>query len=243
MPESQDITDKITTRYLPKAILTVYERQKKVDGYSGYDDSHYYLESRPVLADGTPGAARPVSKALMAKIASTFTAESGGIPHGPLPDNLLFADVRAGHEKYVWWTPPGPRNLYFSERLEMKDGVYLMPGTVYMVRSKSLYVYAFRGNKPSPNRRLLYGPFFNYGNEHHMCLGNATATLRTDPTWNDLLKYWETLFWNSVNSHTTCNPMKKGYNLIVALKDAMQKPFDTSLLNESKSTLKDLLSR
>lgn len=242
MRKAKDITTDLRIRYEPRCVLTIYERKNKSETYYPRDEHpRFHLESRPVLKDGTTGAARPVTKALISKIAATFKAEGEHIPHGAMPENILYADARQGHEKYIWWTPPGVRTLFFSEGLGMADGPYHMPGTIYMVKGTTLYVYAFHGRKPAQRKRLLYGPFFNYSGSHTICLGNATAKLPDEPTWEDILRHWETLFWNSVNSHTTCNPMKEGHNLTVALKDATDKPFDTTLLNESKDTLEDLL--
>ena len=230
----RDITTAIQRRFTPKAILTVY-----TSGGHGDLPLEYYLETRPVSPKGVPGAAVPVSLEFMRSFASAFRDTAEKRPYGPLPGNLLYADPRQGRERYVWWTPPGVRTLHFVPELGLEDGRYHMPGVVYSVTERTLSIFAFQGTRPGRNAPLLMGPFFNYYDDGHVCLGNARDPLPAEPRWEDVLSHWERLFWNSVNSHLICNPVDG--NLVVLLKDAVREPFDLTACRPSGVTLNDLL--
>lgn len=231
-----NITEDITAKYAPKVALIVYQTNE------GYEKKSF-LECRPIKENGTLGVARPVSRKFMIELTKAFVIEEkdGNSPYGPMPENILAVDTRLGSERFVWWTPPGPRSQYFKDDLSMKDGQYNMPGCIYLVQRQSLYVFCFEGNRPDPAKKLLFGPFFNYYDDGRICLGSAKTDYPKDLTWKNIQKYWETLFWNSANAHMICNPMKEGINLTIALKESADKPFNTKQLRETNITLKSLL--
>lgn len=229
------LNEKLEQRFIPKAVLIVFRSSK-----NNYDND-YYLETRPVKEDGTLGVAKPASTELLRGIAESYMLSNSLRPHGAIPANLLFADSTTGREKYIWWTPPGKRFLQFSKGTGMKDGIYNMPGCVYMMKDQNLYVWAFKGKKPDRRKNLLFGPFYNYYESGRICLGNARTKWPEDLTWTALEQYWEKLFWESDNSHMIINPMAKGANLNTAIKEAENKPFDTDSLNETKITIEDLI--
>jgi PRTRC genetic system protein B len=230
---------------VPLATLVVYEQEEILLNKLPYEKSskEYYLETRPVRDDGTLGPAKPVSREFIKSLVMAFRAEGETIPHGRLPGTLLYADSRMGLEKYVWWNPPCKRGMFFTKDIPMKDGDYNVPGTIYMVKDGRLSVFCFAGKKPRPETHLLYGPFYNYYKNGDICLGNAKDNVQkpADPSWEDILAYWEKLFWGSENAHIIHNPMEKGYNLNTVLKGAMNAPFPTETLQKTGKTLKSLL--
>jgi PRTRC genetic system protein B len=217
--------------YRPTAMLVVYQN----------DNNDNYLEAREIFKDGTPGAGKPVTYGMMDNLLKEFSPTHRSIPHGPMPSNMLYADNRESRRRYVWWSPPARREMTFVPELALKDGLYTMPGVVYVADNDTLSVYAFHGRKPNPRHRLLRGPFFNYYEDCRMCLGSARCTLPEDLTWENLLKAWENLFWNSRNSHTIGSaPSVKG-NLTTILKEMKDADsFDTSLLIQTNIKLQDL---
>ncbi len=230
-----NITDELSKTFAPQAALLVFRSPNNC-----CNDS-YYLEVRPIKSDGTFGTARPVTKKFMNTIASSYKSENEITPHGIMPQNMLYADSRMGEEKYVWWTPPQKRQMYFSENIALDDGEYYMPGTIYVVEKQNLSVYAFKGKRPNGKTQLLKGPFFNYYEDCSMCLGNAKAEWPKNIRWQDIQAHWEKLFWGSINSHSTCNPMIEGKNLVLAIKDAKDKPFNTDLLRKANRILDSIL--
>lgn len=227
----EDLTQQLENIKRPEAVLTVWHDRGA---------HRYFLETAPVLHDGSLGAPKPVSLKFIEGLADAFGTEHRSTPHGPLPGNLLVADTRIGKEKYVWWEPPGVRRQTFSESIGMEDGEYMMPGTVYLVEKKTLSVFAFSGRRPHPRCRLLKGPFFNYYSNGAVCLGNARAPLPEDLTWKAVMEHWETLFWNSENSHLIDNPVDG--NLINILNTYRnEKEFNTAVLKPTGKHLSDLL--
>lgn len=233
-----NITETIKEKFVPKATLIVY----KQENHCG-NDMQYYLETRPVKADGSLGVARPVSRRFIQKLAKAFRSELEMRPHGAMPSNMLLADSRIGQEAYIWWTAPKRRKLFFSKDTGMEDGEYNMPGCIFFVKENSLNVYCFNGKEPKASGKLLYGPFYNYYSDNKICLGNAKVKWSDDITWKEIQSHWEKLFWASENSHTIFNPMKKDYILTVELNKSKTRPFDTSALAETKLTLKELIEK
>ena len=229
----ENITEDLGKIYQPAAALIVYKTK----------DNEYYLESRKIKEDGTMGAAKPVSRKFLCAIAKEYREANETTPHGLMPETMLYADSRLGKEKYIWWSEPRKVHMCFSEKVGLADGVYNMPGCVYVADSERIRVFAFEGRKPRKNQKLLMGPFFNYYSDGGICLGNARVEWSSDITWKEIQEHWEKLFWASENSHMIDNPMKEGKNLILAMKDAADKPFDTSLLKESGMTLESLLNK
>lgn len=234
----QNVTDQINMVYTPKAALIVYVNDKP-NPYSS--ESKYYLETRPVKGDGSLGCAKPVSRKFIRQMVQTFRSEGERLPHGPLPANLLYANPALGRECYVWWNPPRKRKMYFTSNIPMTETEYNVPGTIYRVQGGALEVYCFKGRRPKPNDPLLYGPFYNYYNHGGICLGSAKLAWPANITWQDVIDHWERIFWDSENSHMMYNPCTEGHNLNLVLKDAIDKPFDISLLRSAGKKVCSLL--
>lgn len=233
-----DLTEKTFTVTQPKAAIIVYEEQIRIPEKAPKSTGNRSLEVRPVRSDGTLGAGRPVSRKFICDLLKSFSAEDAQTPHGPMPDNVLYADYRPGREKFIWYTPPGKRMRYFQKELGLKDGDYCVPGCLYVASGGSLQVYAFAGRKPRGTTRLLWGPFFNQYDDH-VCLGNAKA--RTgEITWEGIQTYWESLFWNSIDSHMGSIRGTKE-NLVLTIKKYRDSPFDCKELVPTKFRLNNLL--
>lgn len=218
--------------FKPAAALIAYRNDKE----------DCYLETRPILKNGTMGVTKPVTRSFLNSLLSSFSVTYAQTPVGTVPRNLLYADSRPGKEKYVWWEPAQIRHQSFVKNLEMEDGDYPMPAVVYMVDRDVLSVFAIKDRKPKENTRLYRGPFFNYYEDGHICLGDSHVVMPDPLTWTSLLQCWQNLFWNSTNSHIMNygNPIKG--NLVSILKEHKTKDsFDCSLLVPIKKTLKDLL--
>lgn len=219
----------------PRAMLIAYQ---SASGESTY------LESRSIKDDGTPGVAKPVTKGFINALLSSFSKEFVNTPSGAIPSRLLFADTRAGQEKYIWYSLPGRHPQTFNKELGLEDGDYLFPGCIFMVQGTDLFVFAYKGRIPSETTQLLKGPFYNYYATGRICLGDAKVALPSPLTWDSLLVAWESLFWNSTNSHmmTGHNPVKGNLGLI--LKEQRDRDcFDTKLLEKSIYKVSDLFKK
>lgn len=227
------LTEKIRTVFTPKAALIAYE-------YGENHNRKHYLELRPINEKGKMGAALPVTHGFMNEIASSYSEAMNGIPHGKLPQHLLFADTRKGHEKYIWYNPPGKRRMFFHKNLNMENGEYDLPGLVYIVSGGSLCMYAFKGKKPGANTELFLAPFFNVSSMS-VCLGSSSLEKPQNPSFNTLLEYWEKRFWLSEFSHLSGEGNPTVHNLVKVLQDASKAPFEPDELKPANKKLKEIL--
>lgn len=197
----------------------------------------YYIESHDIDDKGRLRAGIPLSKECVGELAAGFSSEQGRLPCGRIPSTLLYADARAGRERYVWYNPPGRRMMYFTKNIPLEDGLYQVPGVVYAVQGESLNIYAFKGKRPGD--KLYRAPFFNV-TDGHVCLGNAKADYPENPDYDALTAYWEKRFWGSEFSHLGggSNPIKG--NLALATTHWKER-FDYGLLLPAGLSLEKLL--
>lgn len=201
------INDLLTNSLKPKMAIIAYE------------DSHrnYYLERRNIV-NGKMQAGVPLSEECISGIVDTmYEKRKDASVHGAIPANMLYADSRKGHEKYVWYRSPEKRMMYFHEALDIPNGEMYVPGILYVVHKGALAVYAFKGMKPG---KLYRAPFFNVDSTH-VCLGSAKVAKPTDKTFESIILYWEKMFWGSEFVHLLGGNPVKG-NLATLTKRCIQ---------------------
>ena len=100
-------------------------------------------------------------------------------------------------------------------------------------------LYAFKGKRPTD--KLYQPPFMNKGSNSG-CLGNAKVKKPEDRTFDNIIAYWEKMYWNSEFSHILGGNPIKG-NLAVLTKELIEtgKPFPTDVLVPLKLKLSTLL--
>lgn len=227
------LTEQLKSLYRPKAALIAYQGENA-------KNNEYFLELRPIDNNGVIGEAIPVTYEFMNEIAANFSEAHNGIPTGVLPEHLLFADTRKGHEKYIWSNPARKRMMYFVPNLGIENAEYNVPGIVYIAKESSLAVYAYKDKKLSDNTELFAAPFFNTSKES-VCLGAAKLKKSSNPTYTELLEYWEKKFWLTEFSHLGSggNPTKS--NLVLVTKAAKDASFNPDELKPVNKKLKDIL--
>lgn len=229
-----ELTRKLTTRLHPQAALIAYSTQNNVP------NKNYFLELRAIDEEGRMGEAQPVTCDFLNEIAHDYIESFGSIPHGAIPQNMLYADVRRGSERYVWYNPPQRRIMYFKEFLQIENAEYNLPGVIYEVQNNRLNIYAYKGTEPpTPETELFRALFFNV-TVAAVCLGSAKADMPKDATFENLTTYWERRFWLSEFTHLGGgNPTRS--NLVLVTKAAHNAPFDTEELIPLKMKLQKLL--
>lgn len=227
------LTEQLKSLYRPKAALIAYQGENSIN-------NEYFLELRPIDSNGVMGEAIPVTYEFMNEIAANFSEAHNGIPTGILPENLLFADTRKGHEKYIWSNPARKRMMYFIPNLGIENAEYNVPGIVYIAKESSLAVYAYKDKKLSDKTELYAAPFFNTSKES-VCLGVAKLKKPSNPAYSGLLEYWEKKFWLTEFSHLGSggNPTKN--NLVLVTKAAKDEKFNLDELKPVNKKLKDIL--
>lgn len=222
------INDLLTNSLRPKIAIIAYE------------DSHsnYYLERRDIVK-GKMQAGVPLSEECISGIVDTMYEKQKDVSvHGVVPANMLYADSRKGHEKYVWYRSPEKRMMYFHEALDIPNGEMHVPGILYVVRGESLAVYAFKGLRPG---KLYKAPFFNVDSTH-VCLGSAKVTKPSEKTFESIIQYWEKMFWGSEFVHLLGgNPVKGNLSTITKNCILNGSKFPEAELISSKEKLETIL--
>ena len=153
---------------------------------------------------------------------------------------MLWCDTRKGHERYIWYNPPGKRQMFFSERLNIPDGTFHVPGVIYRASGDRLEIFAYKGEAPAEDSPLFLAPFFNVTGSS-VCLGNASLTPPENMTFSKLLEHWEKRFWLSEFSHLGGSRNPTESNLVSVTEKARTNPFDYNELKPMDRQLKDLL--
>jgi len=223
-----DILEKSEQKYVPQLAVILYESDI---------DNEYYLESHDIDAQGRLKPGVPLSMECISAIAANFTQNHTISPHGAIPSNMLYADNRLGHNKYVWYNPPQKRMMYFSKGLNIPNAYYHIPGIIYVAKGNSLNLYAFKGKEPEAE--LFKAPFFNT-TDGAVCLGSAKIDYPDNPSYQDIIDYWEKKFWLTEFSHLggSRNPTKN--NLVTVTKKS-EEVFDYEELLPIGLTLEYLL--
>ena len=237
MFETNQLTKEITDMLVPHAALIAYSTEEKT--HAG--DRRYFLELREIDSQGNMTEGKPVTVEFMNELVRNYSETHSGTPHGRLPSNLLYADIRKGSERYVWYNPPGKRMMYFVSGLGIENSEYNLPGIIYEARGTRLDVYAYKEERPGIETALYAAPLFNVTGSS-VCLGSARIEKPRELTYANLLEYWERKFWLTEFSHLGShgNPTKS--NLVLVTKAARDKPFDLKELKPLKNLkLKDIL--
>ena len=230
-----ELNDIVFGQQIPEMALVVYKNNQT---------GSIYIESHKINAGGQMLAGCPLTLKCITELVESFSVEQGTVPHGIVPENLLYFDTRKGHERYVWYNPPGKRMMFFSKSLNIEDGEYHLPGIIYDTGGENLDVYTFKGEKPEAESKLFKAPLFNV-TEQKVCLGNAKIKFPDNPTFSAYIEYWEKKFWLTEFSHLggSQNPTKSN---LVAVTKKMTESFDYNELvpvkkNKKTHTLKDIL--
>ena len=227
------LTEKLKSLLKPKAALIAYKGENAIN-------NEYFLELREIDMNGVMGEAIPVTYEFMNEITANYLESHNSVPAGRIPDNLLFADTRKGQEKYIWSNPPRKRRMYFVDNLGMENAEYHVPGIIYIADEQGLTVYAYKDKVLIEETELFAAPFFNTSRDS-VCLGSVKLKKPDNPTYVELLEYWEKKFWLTEFSHlgNGGNPTK--HNLVLVTKAAKSKEFELNELKPIKKTLKNIL--
>ena len=209
--------------------------------YASEDDRNFFLEIREIDDRGNMTEGRPVTVQFMNALVKGYSERHSTTPYGKIPSNLLYCDPRKGSERYVWYNPPHKRMMFFSPSLEIENAEYNLPGVIYEAGEHGMRIYAYKGNVPGPDTVLYAAPFFNVTGSS-VCLGSARIEKPRDPTYANLLEYWERKFWLTEFSHLggSGNPTKS--NLVLVTKAARDRDFNLDELKPlNNMKLKDIL--
>ena len=230
--EKNELTNTVHATLCPRAVLIAYTYAQ---------DKKYFLERRSIDARGRMGEGHPVTVEFMNELVRNYSETYSGTPYGRLPPNLLYADTRKGSERYIWYSPPEKRMMYFVEKLGIENAEYNLPGIIYEARETQLDVYAYKGRRPDGETVLYAAPLFNVTGSS-VCLGSAKIDMPKDLTATTLLGYWEKKFWLTEFSHLGGGSNPTRSNLVLVTKAARDRDFNLDELKPLKNMkLKDIL--
>lgn len=226
---------------LSRMMNDTFQPKMAVIVYESYNNEGVYLERRDI-SKGKMGSGKPLSVKCVSDLMKTITIDVDKEDyriHGTIPSNLMYVDFSPSFTKMVWYRPPEKRKMYFSKSLGIEDGEMNVPGLLYVVKGKQMYVYAFKGNKPKG--KLYRAPFMNVS-DTGVCLGNSKVSKPRESTYQFIIEYWEQMFWRSEFSHILGENPIKG-NLATLTKELIQsgEKFPTDVLLPSNANLKDIL--
>lgn len=227
------LTRLMNEEYKPKMAMIVYECSDNKVGV--------YLERRNII-NGKMASGVPLTKKCIVNIMNAIAVDNDNFDfgiHGTIPNNLLYADTTPGRTKLVWYNPPQNRQVYFARTLGIPDGIMNVPGIIYIAQDNKLTVVAFKGSKPKG--KLYKAPFMNVS-DSGVCLGNSKIEMPSQSTFDNLILYWEKMFWMSEFSHILGDNPVNG-NLAVITKHLIESgdKFPTDILKPSPMTLKSIL--
>ena len=211
-----ELTQNIQKMMVPKAAIIAYKYEDRRNS-----DTRYFIELRPIGKSGQMGAGIPVTYEFMNTLLESYTEEMSGIPAGRIPENMLACNPRKGQEEYIWYNPPGKRQMFFHKDLNIQDGI-------------------FKGKRPVETTPLFRAPFFNVTGSS-VCLGNSSLEKPQNPTFLSLLEYWEKRFWLTEFSHLGGNVNPTVSNLVIVTENIRNNPFDMNELKPMNKKLKDIL--
>lgn len=211
---------------------------------------NYYIESHSIDEFGRIMEGKPLLQETIQGMVDVFFDENQNKSSliGMLPDNLLYYHpLPGGYYKMIWYRPTEVRFIHFAEQLKIKSGQAWTPAMIYYVNRKEFRVYALKSNtRPKEGFKLLRAPFHNVSDNGIVCLGSADVKRPTVRTYDNMMKYWEDLFWLSEFSHLNgaSNPTKTALGKIWTRLIKSKQKLKWSDLDELKeingATLKSL---
>lgn len=210
---------------------TSFEMDKAILMYRCTNGSNNYLcmlsdVKKGVIQPGTPLTQDSVENMLKSMVGQKINALEY------IPDNI----IAKSDEVVIWYVRPRKQKLLFDMPdigMEKVSGEAFIPGLVfkYSYASKTMHVYAYKGNsRPELKTALYKAPFSNVYSEGSVCFGTVQIKAADGPD-EITEKYFGSFF--------TGHGVEEGVNLY--WKDAIDsgKKFPVSRLGSSVGSLSD----
>lgn len=189
-------TELMQSTFMPQLAIMVYKSKLKEE---------FYLESHSINEQGAIMEGKPLLQETMQEIVDVFFDERQNMAKykGMLPENLLqFELLPGGNTRMMWYRPAEIRVMHFATALKLPTNKTWVPAMIYIAYRNDLNVYALKTNtRPKEGSKLYKAPFFNVSDDGRVCLGNASVKKPKEKTYENMMKYWEDLFWLSEFTH------------------------------------------
>lgn len=222
---------------------TSIEKFKPVQGIMVFrrHNSEYYLQTHNIADVGgkyTWEEGKPFHKEQLAELALCLsrTTLSTLKLKGLMPENVLYFQPSISGDKYLWYLPAGQHYLNFHPDLKLSPGLANLPGLIFAVNNKTIYVFAVKGNdKPAADTSLWKGPFFNVYADSSVCMGTTRESKKRKYLEEELVR-WERRFFGSRFTHVSDEDvLEKGHNISLVYQSILAgEPFPEAALAPSK---------
>lgn len=239
----KDITQDFGTLYHPTTALVFYQTNER--------NKDTYVEYFDMDKNGNPINAHPLSEneaKILAKSLTTKTQKEKNQdflkPNGILSTRILQINPNAENGSAIWCTKSMKRQLYFTENLEIPNGMAEVPAMLWLANKRSLKIFALSSNRrPTEKTELFYAPFFNVYEDGNVCMGTVDVNIQNSNSLEEFIEKWEDYFFNSYFSHLMNENNPINGNCVSLWKSLINndKPFPKEALKKANATLKNLL--
>ena len=237
-----DITQDFGTLYHPTTALVFYQNdERNIETYVVHFDMD--KNGNPINAHPlTEREAKELIKALTINIQKEKNQDFLKLK-GILPTHILQINP-SENGAVLWFTKSMKRQLYFTENLEIPNGMAEVPAMLWFANKRSLKIFALANSRrPTEKTGLFYAPFFNVYEDGNVCMGTVDVNFQNSTSLEEFTEKWENYFFNSYFSHlmNEHNPIKG--NCVSLWKSLIntEKQFPKEILKKANRTLKNLL--
>ncbi len=238
----KDITQDFGTLYHPTNALVFYQNNQ------GSKDT--YVEHFDMDKNGNPINAHPLTEREAKELIKALTINIQKEKNqdflklkGILPTHILQINP-SENGAVLWFTKSMKRQLYFTENLEIPNGMAEVPAMLWLANKRSLKIFALSSNRrPTDKTELFYAPFFNVYENGNVCMGTVDVKIQNSTSLEEFTKKWEDYFFNSYFSHLMNEHNPINGNCVSLWKSLInnEKQFPKEALKNANRTLKNLL--
>jgi len=238
----KDITQDFGTLYHPTNALVFYQNNQ------GSKDT--YVEHFDMDKNGNPINAHPLTEREAKELIKALTINIQKEKNqdflklkGILPTHILQINP-SENGAVLWLTKSMKRQLYFTENLEIPNGMAEVPAMLWLANKRSLKIFALSSNRrPTDKTELFYAPFFNVYENGNVCMGTVDVKIQNSTSLEEFTKKWEDYFFNSYFSHLMNEHNPINGNCVSLWKSLInnEKQFPKEALKNANRTLKNLL--
>jgi len=134
---------------------------------------------------------------------------------GLLPENVLYYQPGISGNKFIWFVGPEQYHMTFTPKLKIRQGKFIMPGLIFAVVGKELFIYAYKGKlKPTAKTELFNAPFYNVYEDGEVCMGTISES-RKKQFLHEEIDRWERRFFGGrfTDAHGEDEKLAKGFKL------------------------------
>ena len=239
----KNITQDFGTLYYPTTALVFYQNDER--------NKDTYVEYFDMDKNGNPINAHPLSENEAKILVKSLTIKTQKEknqdflkPNGILSTRILQINPNAENGSAIWYTKSMKRQLYFTENLEIPNGMAEVPAMLWFANKRSLKIFALANSRrPTEKTELFYAPFFNVYEDGNVCMGTVDVNIQNSNYIEEFIEKWEDYFFNSYFSHLMNEHNPINGNCVNLWKSLINndKPFPKEALKKANATLKNLL--